>query len=255
MRLLHDGHADVTVYGDDGNAGIIGHELGEIQAAVDDLNVRALFEVTGRIVPLAENLLLSLGDVLCDVVASSFVIVVDVDTGRVTVLPSQHVEHRTATVIQDLLSGIWTNSRSDGYAAEGTKPVEVDGSVLMQFRDEDVTKPLTLTGVSQKSLHLFADLGTVIAVYQLRVKRPSEEAGEAVAKGDVPNGCLCSAAAYGQRAGRVICLTFRRDIIRALPWLISRLAENSVIGDLQDVQGGVRLNPGIRRDVGGCNGE
>ena len=85
---------------------MVSGEFIEVYAAVDQFRIRRLDKVTRGKIPLAENLHGILRDVLHDIVASGFVILINGNTGGIAILPVRHIVDRLAAIRGQGLSGM-----------------------------------------------------------------------------------------------------------------------------------------------------
>ena len=88
----------ILIQREHGTFGMVSGEFIEVYAAVDQFRIRRLDKVTRGKIPLAENLLGILRDVLHDIVASGFVILINGNTGGIAILPVRHIVDRLAAI-------------------------------------------------------------------------------------------------------------------------------------------------------------
>lgn len=143
---------------------MVSGEFIEVYAAVDQFRIRRLDKVTRGKIPLAENLLGILRDVLHDIVASGFVILIDGNTGGIAILPVRHIVDRLAAIRGQGLSGMGIAGAFRAQITEHAKAVEVNSPVLVQFRDKEIAKAIAIGFVPQECRELTLDDLSVIAV-------------------------------------------------------------------------------------------
>ena len=204
----------------------------EVNTAVNQLCVRLLDKVTRGKIPLAENLLGILRDVLYDIVASGFVILINGNTGGIAIFPVRHIVDRLAAICGQWLSGMGIAGAFRAQIAEHTKAVEVNSPVLVKLRDKEIAKAIATGLILQKRRELALDEICVIAVNFIWAQRPSEKMREGIAEGDVSHFASCTSAADLCGALRVLPFSLRWYVIGTLPRLPAGHAEDGTISNL-----------------------
>ena len=211
---------------------MVSGEFIEVYAAVDQFRIRRLDKVTRGKIPLAENLLGILRDVLHDIVASGFVILINGNTGGIAILPVRHIVDRLAAIRGQGLSGMGIAGALRAQITEYAKAVEVNSPVLVQFRDKEIAKAIAIGFVPQECRELTLDDLSVIAVDFVGTQRPSEEVCKGIAEGDITHLASCTGAADLCGTLRVLPFSLWRYVIGALARLPAGHTKDGAISNL-----------------------
>ena len=180
--------------------------------------IRSLLYGAARQIPLTENLFITLGYILNDIIDGALIVFIQRNTGGKAPFPVRHIEYG-ATCIVPALETVLAKGRSYFYITQNTEAMKVNsrfffsGFLFMVFRDTDIAEVFAAGGIGKEITDFSINLVIVIAVYEFTVQGPSEHIFKTITESNVPDLAFCSTLGFFQTAGRVLCLTFRGNII------------------------------------------